>query len=61
MSKRKSNFPLRSNEKMVASIATHFEKEQYLTFVERTLAATGFLGDVYSIIIHILYFYIPYD
>jgi len=42
MSKRKANVPLRSNEKkMVASIATHFEKEQYSTFVERTLAATG--------------------
>jgi len=26
---------------MVASIATHFNKEQYSTFVERTLAATG--------------------
>jgi len=42
MWKRKSRFPIRSNEKMmVASIATHFEKEQYSTFVERTLAATG--------------------
>jgi len=29
-----------------------------LSFVERTLAATGCLGYVYSIIIHILYFYI---
>ena len=39
MSKRKSSFLLRSNErKMVASIATHFEKEHYSTFVERTLA-----------------------
>jgi len=39
MSKRKSSFLLRSNErKMVASIATHFEKEHYTTFVERTLA-----------------------
>jgi len=36
----KSSFPLRS-KKMIASIATHFEKEQYSTFVERTLAATG--------------------
>jgi len=42
MSKQKSSFPLRSNEKkMVASIATHFEKEQYSTFVERTLDSTG--------------------
>ena len=41
MSKRKSCFPIRSNEKkMVASIATRFDKEQYSTFVERMLAAT---------------------
>jgi len=56
MSKRRSNFPLRLNKKMVSSIATHFEKEQFLTFVERTLVATWCLGDVYSTIIHILYF-----
>jgi len=27
-------------------IATHFEKEQYSTFVERTLAANGCLSDL---------------
>jgi len=41
-------------------IATHFEKEQYLTFVERTLAATVCLGDVFSIVIHLLSFYIRF-
>jgi len=36
----KVNVFLRSKETMVASIATHYENEQYSTFVERTLAAT---------------------
>ena len=35
MSKQKSSVSLRSNEKLVATIATHLEKQQYLTFVSR--------------------------
>jgi len=35
MSKRKSSVSLRSNEKLVATIAIHLEKQQYLTFVSR--------------------------
>ena len=33
MSKQKSSVSLRSNEKLVATIATHLENQQYSTFL----------------------------
>jgi len=41
-------------------IATHFKKEQYSTFVERTLTANGCLSDLSLELLYTLYIFIYY-